>query len=395
MFSKPIIETENYYSSFLKKIKEEKENVEKNTPTLFFSYVDFFSKKINLNKYKLPELKDLAKNHKLLISGNKSEVINRISHHFNANKMCERIQRIFRGHLVRYKNRLRGNNYPNYSKYVNDTDFYSLETISEIPDERIFSFQDEKGFQYWFDILSLVSIIKSVHPKGQITNPYNREKFSNTVLKQIVSFYSILLILYPEKYVMQDIFSPLKDIIPIAYSQRQERRNIITRQPTSLQPGSLTERIRQWDLREQQSRNIIRQIREEKTINYRIIQLFHEIDTLGNYSSPHWFSELTIESYKSLYETCYQWWRRTNNMSIQVKNAICGIHDPFSQIDIIRTTESREESQEIVLNLFEILIFTGIDTEHRTLGALHVLGILTTVSTDARRELPWLFEAIV
>lgn len=390
MFSKPIPEHENYYTSFLQKIREEKSGEENTSPLLSISYADFFSKKINLEKYKLPDLKYLAKHHKLLISGNKPIIIERLKTHFKRHKMCERIQSVFRRHLVLYGKRLRGEGYPDCSKCVNDTDFYTLDPLKEIPDERFFSFQDEKNFIYGFDILSLIFMIKSTSlpQKVNILNPYNREKFSNNTLKNIISFYSIFLILYPQKGISANIFSPIQNNPSIFHSRPNNIR------PPSAVRISLTERIRQWDTREEQSRNIIREIREDKTIDYRINQLFYEIDNLGNYSSPEWFTGLSVESYKSLYETCYQWWRRPNHIPIHVKNAICGIYDPFREIYLIRNTSDREEAKEIMLNIFEILIFTGVDIEHRTLGALHVLTMLTTVSADARSTLPWLFESI-
>lgn len=391
MFSKPIPEHENYYTTFLQKIREEKSGEENTSPMLSISYVDFFSKKINLEKYKVPELKHLAKYHTLLISGNKPIIIERLQTHFKRHKMCERIQSIFRRHLVLYGKRLRGEGYPNYSKCVNDTDFYTLEPLKDIPAERFFSFRDEKDFIYGFDILSLVSMIKStsMNQTVNIMNPYNRVKFGNNILKQIISFYSIFLIIYPQKAISTNIFSSIQNNPNIFYARHERER---TRSSPIRIP--LTERIRQWDTREEQSRNIIREIREDKTIDYRINQLFYEIDNLGNYSSPEWFTRLSVESYKSLYETCYQWWRRPNHIPIHVKNSICGIYDPFREIYLIRNTSDREEAKEIMLNIFEILIFTGVDIEHRTLGALHVLTMLTTVSADARSTLPWLFESI-
>lgn len=403
MFSRPIPESNNYYTEFLKHIKEEKETIEKNNSTLFFTYSDFFTKNIVLEKFKINELKYLAKQHKLLVSGNKNELIKRITNYFKTHKACEHIQAIFRGHIVRYGIRLHGKGFPDYSKCVNDTEFYTLAPLSEIPFERFFSVEDDANFIYGFDILSLISMIKKT--RTDIVNPYNREKFSKKILKNILSFYSILLILYPE-YVILDIFSPAKDIDSIFSTINN---NPISRRPTNLlttnnlvlnsnvitqQPQSLMNRIQQWDVREQESRNIIREVREGKTVNYRISQLFHEIDTLGNYTSPYWLRHLDLESYKQLYETCYQWWRRPNTIPIHVKNAICGIHDLFSEIYTLRETDDREVAEEIVLNMFEVLIYTGIDIEHRKLGALHVLTMLTTVSNDARIALPWFYESI-
>ena len=56
---------------------------------------------------------------------------------------------------------------------------------------------------------------------------------------------------------------------------------------------------------------------------------------------------------------------------------------------------SIDELQCLCLSVMEDLIYTGVDTEYKTLGAFHVLSVLTVVSYPAREAMPWLYESLV
>ena len=43
----------------------------------------------------------------------------------------------------------------------------------------------------------------------------------------------------------------------------------------------------------------------------------------------------------------------------------------------------------------EQLVYSGINTDNRTLGSYYVLGALTLVSTDASNSIPWLHMSMV
>jgi hypothetical protein len=47
------------------------------------------------------------------------------------------------------------------------------------------------------------------------------------------------------------------------------------------------------------------------------------------------------------------------------------------------------------LIVFENMVYSGIDEDHRKLGTFHALSGLTMVSIPARTAMPWLYESIV
>jgi hypothetical protein len=151
--------------------------------------------------------------------------------------------------------------------------------------------------------------------------------------------------------------------------------------------------------------NLIHEIQEkmriirEKNIEQRITELFIEFDHLGNYTNRNWFSSLDSTQYIRLYRCILDIWNYRGQLSYSVKSKICLLGSPFSEI-LPRTfftndSISHERIQNGCLTIFENLIYTGIDEEHRKLGAFHALTALTVVSRDARQAMPWLYESVV
>jgi hypothetical protein len=68
-----------------------------------------------------------------------------------------KIQRVFRGHLVRYLGKLKGPGVKN--DCVNETDFYTLDNLKDIDKSQFYSFKDNDGFIYGFDICSLYNMV--------------------------------------------------------------------------------------------------------------------------------------------------------------------------------------------------------------------------------------------
>jgi hypothetical protein len=46
----------------------------------------------------------------------------------------------------------------------------------------------------------------------------------------------------------------------------------------------------------------------------------------------------------------------------------------------------------MVVKMAEILVYSGIDNEHKKLGSMYFLSGLTLVSVNARNQIPWLYE---
>ena len=356
------------------------EFVKKETKQII-SYKEYRQNPFVLSKLKLPELKSIARSLKLPVSGNKRSIYDRIQEYFEKCSHAIKIQKVFRGFLLRLLNKIRGEGWKNIMDCVNDSDFYSLEPLKEIPIENFFSFQIGK-FIYGCNILSLIHLMKT---KTVIKNPYNRENIPVEIIKDILRVYRLIKIIYG---LPKD--APVVSNYSILHIQERTRREtpsneLIDRIPNGLSNGFI-----------QELQNKMRTIRE-KPLNTRIQELFMEIDQLGNYTHPVWFSSLSLREYIRFFRTLYEIWTVRGGLTREVKSSICVLYDPFIEIrrEQINISESTLEVVcDCCLRVMESMVYCGIDIEYKKIGALHVLTALTNVSIGARASLHWLYESI-
>jgi len=375
-----ILTNESQYKNKNKEVKEIK------IPT----FIEYLENPQILSKYKIPELKAVAKFYKLLVGGTKPILITRIQRHFQSISKTIIIQRIYRGYLVRESVKLRGEAFKNRSLCVNTTDFYTMEPITEIDSRLFFSYSDNSKFHYGFDIDSLFSLISKTN-RIKILNPYNREKIDNGLLDKINSLGNKIQILYPG--VLQNFTNNNNNNNNQNrnyFHNQNQNRNINTTPNIAVQynNNSIFNRITTPELR-------ILEINRQQPIQTRIQELFMEIDQLGNYTNPIWFSSLTRQEYIRLYRLLYSIWSR---LSYDTRNKICITGNPFLNIFRDRIVVENilfDTIQEACLRVFENMVFSGIDIEFRKIGALHVLSALTVISNPARLAIPWLYESVV
>jgi len=399
------IENKMLNNEIIKPEKTKKKTSKKCLDILEISYNNFINSKIVLEAYKIPQLKDAVKKFKLPLTGSKTVLITRITEYFHKIKNAVIIQKIFRGHMVCLSFRIRGPGYKNTKLCVNDTDFVTMEPLDEITMENFFTYQDNQNFIYGFNISSLIQIFKkNLHNKNNIINPYNREKIPVNVVAHAITLYRIAYIIYPEFRAENEGF---------VSNNRIRRYNV-----NAMLNHNTTDEV---DMPENIEREIMSRIYRPRLIanyttnqdNYirynkiqqvrlqpiqqRINELFIEVDQLGNYTRSEWFSELNLRSYQRLYRCFYEIWNYRSGLQMNVKIKICPFHGPFDGI-FNRPPQANELSLEQMklacLIVFENLVYSGIDEDHRKIGCFHALSALTIVSQGARDAMPWLYESV-
>jgi hypothetical protein len=307
----------------------------------------YFNNNINLQKLKLDELKGISKANGLYVSGTKDVVISRIIAFFTKVKKAVVVQAIYRGHKTRHIFKMRGEGLLHRDKCVNDTDFFTLDTIHDVDVQDFFSYTDKGGFTYGFDLNSLKLMLRK---HGILSNPYTREQIEGKLLTDIIALF---------KY--------------------QSLGTIVENEETSI-----FERLR----------NI-----RSKPYQTRIRELFCEIDNLGNYTDSEWFTQLNRYELIGFLRNIYEIWQYRAEMSTQTKTRICPYFNPFSNGLVYFSNNisalSADELGVDCVTVMENMIYTGIDTEYKKLGALHVLSALTLVSIPAKNSMPWLYDSLV
>jgi len=296
--------------------------------------------------YNISQLKQFAKNYKLKISGNKNQLISRIYSYLYFSYYIIKIQKIFRGLLVKKYKMLHGPAAINRKLCTNTNDFITMDPIEEIGFHQFLSYKDVDGFIYGFDIISLHNLFLKSKNIESIKNPYNRNIIPELVLKNIKSIIRLSRI--------------IKIHINLHY--------------------------------EDDSPNIS----YEKTIELRALTLFQNIDSLGNYSNPQWFLSLNRNQIIKFIRELSDIWNYRAQLPNEIKRNICPpVGDPFRNLSMpyIYTEQNMYNVKKVVLEVLEKLVNNGIDKDSKSLGAYYVLGSLTLVNDSAASSLPWLYQS--
>jgi hypothetical protein len=295
--------------------------------------------------YNVQQLKQFAKQYKLKVSGNKNELLCRIYVFLNLSKTIVHVQKIFRGFLQRNYCSFFGPAFKNKELCNNHIDFFTMDDFANLKWNEFFSYKDDDGFIYGFNVVSFYNLIKSAN-HSDLLNPYNRNKIPQLTINR-----------------MKKIFEYNK-IFNIKLDINIEEKHLS----------------------------------QFKSIDTRAFELFRNIDYLGNYTNHQWFLSLNVyKLYKFIREINEVWTFRLN-IPPEVKRNIYPPHgDLFRNIRICLNGSVNGDVFNIlrgqVLDIMERLVNSGTDTDSRSLGSCYVLGALTLVSDDAALAMPWLYQS--
>jgi len=348
--NKKNVSLNDYLSSLYDKISngiqtlKKTEKIKDDSETVYIPQIKDYNILL-INNYNVNKLKLFAKHYKLLASGNKNEIISRLYSYLYLSNLAVKIQKIIRGRIQRRYFKAHGPAFNNRSLCTNTIDFLSMEDISEITKEQFFSFKDDDGFIYGFDILSFHNLMYKCN--GVIKNPFSTKPISSKTLEEFKTFLRL------SKILNIDICTELSDIT--------------------------------------------KSVSSHKSVELRAISLFQNIDALGNYSNASWFMSLNKIYLIKLVRELLDIWLYRAPLTLETKISICPpLGTPFSRLQLhnLQTIENIDEIRNLILDILEKFVNTGIDKDSKCLGAFYVLGALTLVNHDAATSLPWLFQSL-
>ena len=296
------------------------------------------------HNYNKDQLKSFLKHYKLKLSGTKKESILRIYCFLRLSFYITKIQKIFRGKIQRKIYLLHGPALTKRELCTNQTDFFTMEELNKISYTQFFCYKDIDDFIYGFDIISLYNLI--LKSGGDVKNPYNRMEIPKKVINDMKSLVRI------SKLLNVKIDIDIKDV--------------------------LTE------------------VNDKKSTELRILTLFQNIDSLGHYSNPIWFTSLNRMGLVKFIRELSDIWNYRAQITSEAKRAICPPNgEPFRNIstNYILTEHNIENIKKAILIVLEKIVNCGIDRDSKALGAYYVLGALTLVNESAASSIPWLFQS--
>ena len=301
-------------------------------------------------KYKMDELKKLCTRYKISKGGNKDDLTKRLYEYCKNSIAPLKIQKVFRGFLNRKLHKLQGPALKNRKICTNDTDFFTMDDMIEIPTTQFYSYRDKDDFVYGFNIVSLYNLILKEGSKSK--NPYNRNEFDSNIKENVLSMIRISKLLK----------------IPIEIELKNE----------VMDPA--------------------------KRLELKILDLFQTMNSYGNYANSEWFSDLSRNSHIRFARELVDIWNYRALLTMAKKQEICPPHGtpflgtPYFTNVASNTTLNNFSLETIVkynIQIIENLVKSAIDVDNKMLGTFYVLSSLTLVSQQARDAMPWLYESVV
>lgn len=282
-------------------------------------------------KTTIKELKAYCRENKLKLSGNKAVLIDRVTNFKTQRHLACTISNLWRIYIYRKWKQLHNIK----GEYTNETDFFSLQKISEISNRNLFVIV-EHNKNFAFEMVSFYHLIKG----SKVSNPYNRIPLD---LRDIERFNK--LILYT-KWLR----------IPLDF-------------------------------------NIEAPISIERSMEFRILALFQTIEEHGFYTNPQWFYELSSTKLIHFISALRDIWNYRAGISIETKRLICPPNGvPFRNYDMFNI--QIENIKEYVVSILEQFVHSTAIRSDKFTGICFVLQALTLVSTEAAESLPWLYESV-
>lgn len=315
--------------------------------------------KLKTERYTLRQLKEICKYYKLHVSGTKQVLIERCYTYLKHSIEAIKIQKLYRGHLIRKYIQSHGvglqhpyiqNKDRNRDKQVvNDTDFLTMENIDTLHHYEYFSFEED-AYIYVFHVCSFHNLRMNSDAVKGILNPYTRNRISRQTIEQFNNLLRYINILkYP---LILDLDNPIQTMKP------------------------------------------------EDKLKQRVYDVFQCMDELGNYTNPDWFLQLNTPRILKFIRELYDIWNYRSGLSQVDKQNICApngnpfVNQGLPSIQILHI-RNPDEIKESAIKIIENLVYNGTNNQNKGLGSMYVLTALTLVSYEASVAMPWLFEAVL
>jgi hypothetical protein len=216
----------------------------------------------------------------------------------------------------------------------NDSDILTFENIFQIPSSNVYIYKDKNtSFRYCYDIRTLYNILQMPNPQC----PYTGKEYTDNDKIRIV----------------EDI-----DIY--------KKRGVIFELPQI-------------------------EMTEEEKVEMYMIDIFHKINLLDNYTSHIWFKNLNRYQLIQLYQNAIDIWCYRIQLTKKERKKYVENGRAFrTSLYELENTSSLCSLQRKILNEFHRFLEEGKTREDKKLSCMWLLTALVEVSAEAREGLPFL-----
>jgi hypothetical protein len=310
---------------------------------------------------------------------------------------------------------LRGPALKNREICINETDFYTLDPIREIPDAQFYSYEEmcgEKACCYGFDIASICNLILNDNGVDSVanlnhrliwtasSNPYNRSIIPHNITRDILKIIKLDRILNNKDKKNEHKKNKNKN----SKNKNNWNENVSGNGNTVLDNDN---GMMNHSNSGSGSGNIVIDLPQDvltpqQRYHQNVLHLFQNINLLGHYSDPDWFLNLTYQQHITFLRELMDIWNYRAELSYNARASIYPPYgNPFPQHITGWLTHqfyaylTLETIVNINMTIIERLTTTAMQESDRCLGANFVLCALTLVSIPAREALPWLYQSVM
>jgi hypothetical protein len=421
-----------------KKTKKNSKHEKPSPSEISFHSYNILNEENGAADYKVAELKEMCAiiqrdfdYKKIKVTGTKGELRQSVYNFYHHTFHCIKIQLKFNSFLRRKLNNLRGPALSNREICINETDFYSLDPIREIPNQQFFSYEEvkidndndkcsndeksnlKKSCYYGFDIASIYNLILSDNGVeneyglsrrliwNESNNPYNRNKIPHNVIRDILKIIKLDRILSRKRVLKNKKMTKNQmmnnNVNNNNNNYEYDNNNYVAENNNNNNNNN--------DANMGSGMNIALPqdvLTPHQRFRQHVLRLFQTINALGHYSDPEWFVALTYEQHITFLRELIDIWNYRAELSPQARRTIYPPYgDPFPQYVLGWVTHqfyiylSPENIININLTVIERFITSAVSEADRCLGSNFILCALTLVSIPAREALPWLYQSVM
>ena len=286
-----------------------------------------------------------------------------------------KLQRFIKKTLILYNKRLRGPAYINRSLCVNESDFFTLDEVKDIPNNDFVSFSDEKEFIYGFHIDSITQLLfksdetyfeqfnKKIKNKYIIINNTKIKVCYQQFIKLLYNHYNKIKIINP--YTRFIIDSKIKLNIIKLYAKKEYSSNKVE--------------------------TIVEIVDIKTAVKNKCLTLFQKIDFHGYQTDINWLYDQNQTVLKIFYKKLALLWNFEFGLNSEARYKISKTNNLFINLhDIMISKTDRYTLLDKILEPVTAIVSNGETDSDKQSGCIIILYALAFINHRCILANPWL-----
>ena len=284
-----------------------------------------------------------------------------------------KLQRYIKKSLLLLKKYTHGPAFNNRQLCVNDSDFFTLDELKDIPNDDFFSFIDEKKFIYGFSIDSIIQLILKSDENyfDQFSRKIKHRHTTNTTPK--LCYYQFIKILYNH-------YSKIKIINPYT--------RFVIDNKIKLKAIRLYAR-KEYDIN--RIEHIVEVVDIKIVVKNKCLAIFQKIDMFGYQTDINWLYDQNQTVLKIFYKKLALLWNFEFGLNNEARYKIAHSHNIFVNLhDIMISKQDKYTLLDKILEPVNAMVSNGRTDSDKQSGCIIVLYALAFINNRCVMANPWL-----